>query len=413
MRAEYRICSIFHIRVRIIVDPGNDFLWIMTYIISFQSTEHSAKTAGIRRKFFLISPHLRHRRLTGQYSQPVLGLRPTELSAHLLNICHGPPHGLQWQFHPEFVIWLQQDSFRFTQSLPHRAVRRLTEIAAFGMLLMSPSTQQRDLQIRHRGPGQRAFMVPLFQMGKDQPLPVPIQYVFSAVRSELHAGAAFARFQKKMDFRIVAEWFKMSCSLSRSFYGFLIYDIPLAKLDENSKTLFYKALQYFRLYFAHKLNMDLSQLLFPLHMKFWLLFFQLAKILQHHMSITALRQFYTISKDRLQNRNPGCLLHANTLSRTGSFQTGDHADSSCLHLGKHLVFLSRIDPDLIYFSLDPGQSLFYTQTSSRHFQPGQSFPLSVSGNLVHFGPELCRIQRNRHILCQAVQKSGNPPGLQS
>ena len=58
---EYGIRSVFKITFRIIADFPHNFLCIMADIIPFQRAEHSAKSAGICRKLFLITAHFRYR----------------------------------------------------------------------------------------------------------------------------------------------------------------------------------------------------------------------------------------------------------------------------------------------------------------------------------------------------------------
>lgn len=89
--------------------------------------------------------------------------------------------------------------------LPHRAVGRLPEIAALGMLQVGAARDEGDLYIGQRGTGQHTKVLFFFEMGQHQTLPVLIQHLFAAVGRNCILAAAGQRFQLEVDFGIVAE----------------------------------------------------------------------------------------------------------------------------------------------------------------------------------------------------------------
>ena len=112
---------------------------------------------------------------------------------HVFHIRHRPSQITCGQFHTEAVKRFQQNALCLHQSLPHSAVGRLPEIAALGMLRVGPAGQDADLHIRDGTARQHTTVYLFFQMCQHQPLPVFIQYVFTAQAAETQPAAALIR----------------------------------------------------------------------------------------------------------------------------------------------------------------------------------------------------------------------------
>ena len=135
---EYGIRSVFKITFRIIADFPHNFLCIMADVISLQRAEHSAKSAGICRKLFLITSHFRYRGTACKNCQLTLCLRTGKRTVHPLDIIHRLPYIFHGKLHTEIIIRLQKDTPGFHQSLADRPVCGLTEISALRVLLVRP-----------------------------------------------------------------------------------------------------------------------------------------------------------------------------------------------------------------------------------------------------------------------------------
>ena len=91
------------------------------------------------------------------------------------------------------------------------------------------------------------FFVPMgrdlcsLQMGQHEPLPVPVQFVFTDSRGKLQPAARFARLQQKMNLRIMPKGFEMSYPLYSFLNRLFIYNVSGIKRNLYSKTLFYHA----------------------------------------------------------------------------------------------------------------------------------------------------------------------------
>ena len=75
------------------------------------------------------------------------------------------------------------------------------------------------------------------QMGQDQPLPVPIQHIFTAVSLKLQTTAPFSRLHPQMDLRIVAQRLKMAYPFYRLRKGLLVYNTSRAEFHFHTKTV--------------------------------------------------------------------------------------------------------------------------------------------------------------------------------
>ena len=77
-------------------------------------------------------------------------LRRFDGAAHVLEVGHRAADALGGHLETEVVIRLEQHIFRLHQALTHGTVRRLTEIAALGVLQMRAARDKCELHIRHR-----------------------------------------------------------------------------------------------------------------------------------------------------------------------------------------------------------------------------------------------------------------------
>ncbi len=294
-------CRIFQIPLRIVSNVLDHLFRVVAGQISFQAARQSSPALRIGGQLGLIIPHIHNRNRALQDCRVPVLLRRAEGSMHPLEIRQGTSHRILRHLQPVFVIGLQQNALRFFQSLPHRPVSGLTEIPALRLLQMGPSGRQCDPQIRDGRTGQHARMLLFFQMGQDQPLPVPIQHILAADRCELQAAPRLSRFQQQMNLRIVPQRFKMSHAFHRIRDCFFVYNVSRPKFHLHMEPFQDQALQDLNLHFPHKLDMDLSQRFIPYDMQQRLLFLQLPEVFQHHMNVTVRRELDLVGQNRLQN----------------------------------------------------------------------------------------------------------------
>lgn len=76
---------------------------------------------------------------------------------------------------------------RLHEPLTHRAVCRLPEIAAFGVLQVSAPADERQPHVGDRRADEHARMLGLLQMLHDEPLPIAVELVFAHIGGELQA----------------------------------------------------------------------------------------------------------------------------------------------------------------------------------------------------------------------------------
>ena len=166
---------------------------------------------------------------------------------------------------------------------------------------MCPSGQKRDAHIRDGRSGQYTRMLLFLYMGKDQPLPVAVQYILLAGRADLNAAAPLPRLQEQMNLRVMAQRLIVSDTLHGSGDRLLVYNMSFRELHFLVETLPDQCFQYLRLYFAHKLHMDLPRPLIPDHMQQRVFLLQLPQLAQKDKGIACFRQhetamYYLINK---------------------------------------------------------------------------------------------------------------------
>ena len=161
-------------------------------------------------------------------------MRP-DRAVHPLDVRHGPADQAGRDLQPEIIPGLQQHAVRLHQSLPHRPVGSLPEIPALRVLQMGTAGKQSDLHIRDRRSRQHAGMLPFLQMGQNQPLPVPVQFVLAAGGSHRQPAARLSRLQQKMHLRIMPQRFKMAHALHGIRNGFLVYNISGPKRNLHAE----------------------------------------------------------------------------------------------------------------------------------------------------------------------------------
>ena len=251
-------------------------------------------------------------------------------------------------------------------------------------------------------------MLFFFQMGEDQALPVPIQLVFTCRCKKLQSASSLPRFQKKMHFRIMTQWFKMAYAFHRCGNGFFIYNISGSEFHSYMKTFPDEMFQNLYLYLTHEHGMDFSQLLIPHNMKLWFFLFQLFQAFQHLVGIVALRKDDLIVQHRLQNRHDRLPLNTQALSRIGFGKACYRTDGSCLRFFEHLKLRTGINADLIHFflpdlfvrnSFSPciGKGFFYFQASTCDLHVSEAVALVIPGNLENLCPEFRWVNRCRHV----------------
>ncbi len=118
---------------------------------------------------------------------------------------------------------------RLHESLPHRAVGRLPEIAAFGVLQVATPADERQPHVGDRRAGEHARMLGLLQMLHDEPLPIAVELVFAHIGGELQATPPRKRLEQHMYFRVMAQWFEMPYAFDGRGDRLRVQDRPWAE----------------------------------------------------------------------------------------------------------------------------------------------------------------------------------------
>ena len=398
---EHRSGRIHQIMLGIVIVCCDHFLCIMTFDITAKTADQISKSSCIGNHFFLIASHRGNRSPAFDARHIVLNHRLFKTAAHILKIRHRSSDILHRDLQTKFITRLQQNALCLLQALAHGTVSCLTEISALRMFLMCPSGDQCDLDICDRRTGQHTDMLFFFQMRKDQPLPVPIQKILTAVGIKLNTASPLQRLQKQMHLRIVTQRFKMSDAFHRTCDRLFIDNAALTKRNVLLKPLFDQTLQNLNLHISHQLCMDLRALFFPYNMKLRFFLLQLTQFAKHLMGITLRRQFNFIGKYRLQQWDRAFFFYAQTFARKRMLQPGDRTDCPCLCLLHHLITCPGINTDLIdlfFPGLRLSSIVTFTlqqhldfQNAAAHFEISQAISLCIPCNLENSGCKLIPI----------------------
>ena len=386
----------------------------MAGAVPLQRQGHPAPAVGIARHFHRVTPEGGDGGHSFQNGQFPLRPRRVETALRPLNVVHGPAQILSREHQPEPVPGLQQNTLGQHQALAHRPVSRLTEVAPLGVLEVGPPCNEGDFYVGQGRAGEDPQMLLFFQVGENQPLPVPIQHLLPAVGVKLHPAAPGQRFQLQMHFGVVAEGLVMAHALHRLGDGFLIQYTALAELHRKVKPPFQQALEDFQLDLPHELNVDLAQGLVPDHMELGFLLFQPVEGRQGRVDVRPLGQNHLIIQHRLQHRQFAVPLGPQPLAGPALGQAGDGADPAGAHFLRQGILGPGVEPELVCLfgpGLAPGlagEEGFHFQGTAGHPKPGQPGPLVVLGDLEHLGAESLPGRGRAGVVFQPRQKRIHP-----
>ena len=240
--AEHRVRCVLHIPLRVIANGGDYRGGVRAGAVSPQRAQQPSLPPGVSGHLPGVVPHGGHGGGTGEHSLLTHRLRRRDLPFHSLKVTDGPARLGGGQLQTEIVPGLQQHALRPHQSLAHRPVGGLAEVSALGVLFVGPARHQRQPHIRDGRARQHARVLPLRQVRQNQPLPVTVQQILRAGRSQNQPAARLARLQQQMHLRIVPQGLKVADALHRGGNGLPVADGPGPKGYRHSKPLLQDAL---------------------------------------------------------------------------------------------------------------------------------------------------------------------------
>ena len=184
--------------------------------------------------------------------------------------------------------------------MSHRAICRLAEVAALGVLEVRSSGEQGDLHVRDLRANKDAAVPLLLQVCHDQALPVDCQHIGSAAVLKYKAAPRHTGLQQQMHLRIVAQRLKVPDAFHSPGYGLLVDDRRIAEIHAKPQTLPDHALKDLLLHLPHDLGCDLFFLLIIAQMQGRILFFQNREVLICFEQVFAGRQDHFAAQYRLQ-----------------------------------------------------------------------------------------------------------------
>ena len=156
MGAEDRIRRVVEVVLRFVAHDGDDFFGVVAWAVAVQTQVQLSPAPRVAHHVHGVAAHGGGRGRSGQGGGLAVrgGLWRVEAAAHLLNVVHGAAHVFRRELQPEGIPRFEK--LRFVdlschhQALPHGTVRRLTEVAALGVLQMRAARDKCELHIRQR-----------------------------------------------------------------------------------------------------------------------------------------------------------------------------------------------------------------------------------------------------------------------
>ena len=169
-------------------------------------------------------------------------------------------------------------------------------------------------------------MLPLLQMGQDEPLPVQRQPVHADIRRELQSASRRAGFHHKVHLRVVPQGFEVSHALHGGGDGLAVADAARVERDLHAEAPLHQLLQHLCLHSAHQLYVQFLCPLLPEDVELRLLLLQAFQLRQHGSRVHSLRKQHAVGQDRREQRHASALLKAKALARPGVHRSchGDH-----------------------------------------------------------------------------------------
>ena len=184
VRAEDRSRRMQKIALRVVADLLYNLILLGAWFISVRLVGDPPLPSRVGRDLRRVPSQKPHRSRARNDSLCFFHLRRRNDRVHPLQIRHRPAHKICRNLQPERIPRLQQHRLRLPQSLPHRAIRRLPEIAALGVLEVRLAGDDRDAKIGHGASRQNPRLHGFLQMRENKPLPVPREHILAAHRIE-------------------------------------------------------------------------------------------------------------------------------------------------------------------------------------------------------------------------------------
>ena len=278
MRAKDRARRMQKIALRVVADSLHDLILLGARFISVRLVRDPPLPSRVGRDLRRVPSQKPHRSRARNDSLCFFHLRRRNDRVHPLQIRHRPANKICRNLQPERIPRLQQHRLRLPQSLPHRAIRRLPEIASLGVLEVRLAGDDRDAKIGHGASRQNPRLHGFLQMRENKPLPVPREHILAAHGVQHDPAPRLAGLEQQVNLRIVPQGLIVPHALNGSHDCLLVDDISLVEADGQIKAVLDQLLQNLHLHRAHQLHADFPQLMVPEKMQLRVFFLESSKL---------------------------------------------------------------------------------------------------------------------------------------
>ena len=413
--AEDGVRGVVQVGLGVVGVGGPDGLRVVAEVIALHLQGQLPQAPGIGRQLPGVVRHGGHGSPAPEQAHAAQVLGGVEAAEAGLDIRDGPADLGRGHLQPEAIPGLQQHGGSLHQTLPHRPVGGLAEVAPLGVLEVGLARRQSQLHIRNGRADGRAQVFLFGKVGQDQTLPVAIQLILAAGGGKHQAAAPGQGLQQQVHLCVVAQGLVVAHALHGAVDGLLIQHPALAQLHRQVEAIQDQAFQHLRLHLAHEAHGELLQAGIPAQAQHGILGLQLPQLGQHQPSVCPGGQADPVVHHRLQDRADCGGLHAEALAVPGGAQphhSADLAGEDLLRGGEASALIAAQLGGLFLQSVIE-QAVPDPERPARHLQMGEPDALGVVGDLKHTGSELLRPEPGLHQSRERIQKCVDPLQLQA
>ena len=248
-------------------------------------------------------------------------------------------------------------------------------------------------------------------MRQDQTLPVAVEYILRAARTELQTAPLRQRFQQQMHLGIMAQRLIMSHALDRLRDRFTIGHGAAVKADIIAEARCYLIRQNLKLHRAHELHIDRAAARIPFDMELRILRFERLQMLHRLLRLNLIRQQHAVAHDRCQHRLARIRTAAESAACIRRRKPRHRADCARLGFIPRHIFRTGIKPDArdffgIFVMIRTGIAdlIAVMQRTAAQLEIGQTVSLCIRGDFEHLRAEFCRSGRLLRISRQDLKQ---------
>ena len=213
----------------------------------------------MRYQLFGIIPKESCRCSAACYCNLSVNFRRRKASAHFADICHNFSGKRNVTPRREAVYRLKQNALRTHKPLTYRAVSRLTDVTALGVLFVRCTVYEDKPDIAYVSAGKHALVRLFKNMRFHKPLRVRRKHITGKLAAKAYSAPARCGVNADVNLCIVAQWFKMPIANDRAFHRLAEHNARRVKENTNPEAAPELIRNYLQTYPPHHADRDFAK----------------------------------------------------------------------------------------------------------------------------------------------------------